>query len=328
MPGAAVAVLKDGEIIDAAARRAQHRRPKVEATPDSVFQIGSITKVWTATLVMQLVDDGLLDLDAPIRRYLPEFRLADESAAASDHHPSAAQPPGRLRGRRLHRHRSRRRRDREVRRRRSRTCRSSSRPASSSRTTTSASACSAASSRCCAARPGSRRSSTTSSRRSGSPTSRRAPTRRSSSAPPSATSDPARTASRSPAPIWALARSNEPAGSMLAMRPRDLARLRRDAPRRAAPAADGTRVLSEASAARHAHRAGARCPRLTGMGEAWGLGWEIITDGRAHRHRPRRRHDRPGRVPARRPRGRPRRRAAHQRRRRVRPLRGRRRARS
>ena len=40
----------------------------VEATPDSVFQIGSMTKVWTATVVMQLVDEGKLDLDAPISR--------------------------------------------------------------------------------------------------------------------------------------------------------------------------------------------------------------------------------------------------------------------
>ena len=55
----------------------------VEATPDSVFQIGSTTKLWTASLVMQLVDEGCLDLDQPVRRYLPEFRIADESAAAS-----------------------------------------------------------------------------------------------------------------------------------------------------------------------------------------------------------------------------------------------------
>src|SRR6478736_2647510 len=82
VPGAAVAVLKDGEVIDGAAG-VLSTATKVEATADSVFQIGSITKVWTATLVMQLVDEGMLDLDAPIRRYLPEFRLQDEGAAAS-----------------------------------------------------------------------------------------------------------------------------------------------------------------------------------------------------------------------------------------------------
>lgn len=49
---------------------------------DSVFQIGSITKVWTTTLVMQLVEEGLLDLDAPVRDVLPELRLADEDVAA------------------------------------------------------------------------------------------------------------------------------------------------------------------------------------------------------------------------------------------------------
>ena len=81
VPGAAVAVLADGEVVDAAAGLLS-TATGVEATPDSLFQIGSITKVWTATLVMQLVDDGLLDLDVPIRTYLPDFRIGDESAAA------------------------------------------------------------------------------------------------------------------------------------------------------------------------------------------------------------------------------------------------------
>lgn len=49
----------------------------VEVTDDSVFQIGSITKVWTATVAMQLVDEGLLKLDAPIADVLPDLKLAD-----------------------------------------------------------------------------------------------------------------------------------------------------------------------------------------------------------------------------------------------------------
>jgi CubicO group peptidase (beta-lactamase class C family) len=49
----------------------------VEATPDSLFQIGSNTKVWTATLLMQLVDEGKVDLDAPVVDYLPDLRLSD-----------------------------------------------------------------------------------------------------------------------------------------------------------------------------------------------------------------------------------------------------------
>nr|WP_246301183.1 serine hydrolase [Microbacterium immunditiarum] len=51
------------------------------ATLDSVFQIGSITKVWTAILVMQLVDEGLLDLDAPVRSVLPDFTTADPESS-------------------------------------------------------------------------------------------------------------------------------------------------------------------------------------------------------------------------------------------------------
>jgi CubicO group peptidase (beta-lactamase class C family) len=82
VPGAAVGILADGEVIDAATGLLS-LATGVEATPDSVFQIGSTTKLWTASLVMQLVDEGLLDLDQPVRRYLPEFTIADESAAAS-----------------------------------------------------------------------------------------------------------------------------------------------------------------------------------------------------------------------------------------------------
>jgi CubicO group peptidase (beta-lactamase class C family) len=48
-----------------------------------VFQIGSITKVWTATLIMQLADEGRLDIDAPVRDVLPDFRVADEVASTA-----------------------------------------------------------------------------------------------------------------------------------------------------------------------------------------------------------------------------------------------------
>ncbi len=82
VPAASVAVVIDGEIIDHAVG-VLSTSTGVEATADSVFQIGSITKVWTATLVMQLVDEGLVELDEPIRTYLPEFRLGDDAATGS-----------------------------------------------------------------------------------------------------------------------------------------------------------------------------------------------------------------------------------------------------
>ncbi|MDF1603815.1 serine hydrolase domain-containing protein [Nocardioides sp. YIM 152315] len=81
VPGAAVAVLAGGEVVDHAAG-ILNKATGVEATADSLFQIGSVTKLWTSTLVMQLVDEGRVDLDEPIRTYLPEFAIGDEGAAA------------------------------------------------------------------------------------------------------------------------------------------------------------------------------------------------------------------------------------------------------
>ncbi|GAB3898186.1 hypothetical protein GCM10029964_082230 [Kibdelosporangium lantanae] len=45
--------------------------------PDTGFLFGSVTKVLTTTLVLQQVERGVLDLDAPVVRYLPEFTLGD-----------------------------------------------------------------------------------------------------------------------------------------------------------------------------------------------------------------------------------------------------------
>lgn len=77
VPGASVAVLIGGQTTQASTG-VVNMRTGVEATPDALFMIQSITKVWTATLVMQLADDGLVELDAPVTTYLPSFRTADE----------------------------------------------------------------------------------------------------------------------------------------------------------------------------------------------------------------------------------------------------------
>jgi CubicO group peptidase (beta-lactamase class C family) len=52
----------------------------VEVTHDTVMHIGSITKTFNTTLVMQLVDDGLVELDAPVIKYLPDFKVKDPTA--------------------------------------------------------------------------------------------------------------------------------------------------------------------------------------------------------------------------------------------------------
>lgn len=51
-------------------------------TPETLFQIGSITKTMLATAAMRLVEQGRLELDRPVRAVLPGLRLADEATAA------------------------------------------------------------------------------------------------------------------------------------------------------------------------------------------------------------------------------------------------------
>lgn len=82
VPGASLAVLADGEV-GAVASGVLNVDTGVEATTESLFQIGSITKVWTTTVVMQLAEQGLVELDAPLRRYLPGFRVADPAVSES-----------------------------------------------------------------------------------------------------------------------------------------------------------------------------------------------------------------------------------------------------
>jgi len=85
VPGAVLGILRVGDGADetcVAAYGLLNKETGVETTDDSVFQIGSMTKVWTATVVMQLVDEGKLDLDAPVVDVLPELRLSDPDVTA------------------------------------------------------------------------------------------------------------------------------------------------------------------------------------------------------------------------------------------------------
>lgn len=80
VPGAQLSI-DDGERTVDLATGVTSCETGVAVTPDTLFQIGSITKVYTSTLMMRLVDQGKVDLDAPVRRYLPSFQLRDEAAA-------------------------------------------------------------------------------------------------------------------------------------------------------------------------------------------------------------------------------------------------------
>jgi len=81
VPGFALGLLRDGEEFTAGFGVTNLNHP-LPVDADTLFQIGSITKTLTATAAMRLVDDGRLDLDAPVRHYLPDLRLADADAEA------------------------------------------------------------------------------------------------------------------------------------------------------------------------------------------------------------------------------------------------------
>jgi CubicO group peptidase (beta-lactamase class C family) len=80
VPGAAIGVLHGGAIYAAAVGIA-NVESQLPVTPETLFQIGSTSKTFTATALMQLVDEGAVDLDATVRTYLPEFRLQSEADA-------------------------------------------------------------------------------------------------------------------------------------------------------------------------------------------------------------------------------------------------------
>jgi CubicO group peptidase (beta-lactamase class C family) len=79
VPGVAVGVLEDGVERHEGYGVTSLDNP-LDVTPDTRFQIGSITKTFTGTVVCELVAHGELDLDRPVRAYLPELKLADTEA--------------------------------------------------------------------------------------------------------------------------------------------------------------------------------------------------------------------------------------------------------
>lgn len=79
-PGAALGVL-EGNRNAVAASGLANAATGAKATPETVFQIGSVTKAFTATLAMQLVDAGKLSLSDTLAECLPELAIADTSPA-------------------------------------------------------------------------------------------------------------------------------------------------------------------------------------------------------------------------------------------------------
>jgi CubicO group peptidase (beta-lactamase class C family) len=81
IPGLAVGVWHDG-LEQAAGFGVTSIENPLPVTPDTLFQVGSISKTFTATALMMLMEAGKVELDKPVRTYLPDFQLSDESVAA------------------------------------------------------------------------------------------------------------------------------------------------------------------------------------------------------------------------------------------------------
>lgn len=71
LPSIVVGVMRDKVVVYRAARGVANRETNEQATCDTLYGIGSITKTFTATLLVMLRDDGVVALDDPISKYLP-----------------------------------------------------------------------------------------------------------------------------------------------------------------------------------------------------------------------------------------------------------------
>lgn len=102
-PGVAVMIARGNKIIFRGAQGQANIELGVPLSPDQVFRIASVTKIFTAALVIKLSEDGELSLDDSLARFLPEFpgatgitirELLTHTAGVSDQVPVSAVQPG------------------------------------------------------------------------------------------------------------------------------------------------------------------------------------------------------------------------------------------
>lgn len=82
VPGSQVAIVKDGKVIFSQAFGLADREKDVAMTTEHMLPIGSSSKAFTATAAVMLAQEGKIDLDKPIRNYLPEFEMSDPVASS------------------------------------------------------------------------------------------------------------------------------------------------------------------------------------------------------------------------------------------------------
>ena len=80
IPGVSIGIYNSGEVLTAGFGVTSVENP-LPVTDKTLFQIGSITKTFTCTAIMRLIEMGKLDLDAPLRSYYPDFKVSDEETS-------------------------------------------------------------------------------------------------------------------------------------------------------------------------------------------------------------------------------------------------------
>lgn len=76
VPGASIAIIDNGSLVYEKGYGVKHRVQGGAVTPGTVFRFGSTLKMMTAAAVMQQVEQGLVDLQAPVTQYIPEFQVS------------------------------------------------------------------------------------------------------------------------------------------------------------------------------------------------------------------------------------------------------------
>lgn len=81
VPGMGVAVIKDNEVVLAKGYGYRNLEEKTPVDAETLFAIGSASKAFASMAVAQLVDQGKLEWDKPVREYMPTFKLHDPFAS-------------------------------------------------------------------------------------------------------------------------------------------------------------------------------------------------------------------------------------------------------
>lgn len=78
-PGLSLAIVKGDQLVYARGFGSRNLKANLPATPDTLYGVGSCTKSFTALAIMQLMEQGKLDVHDPVVKYLPQFKLSGKS---------------------------------------------------------------------------------------------------------------------------------------------------------------------------------------------------------------------------------------------------------